>query len=119
MVIPMSEYAERLPGEVPSKVCRKQSHEETKVKVPEKHAQIFNLLEKAKKPLTAYEVSLELNKLNPDTEVHRQTVAPRLTEMVDIGLAEEFCYKIKCQKTGKMVTAYTRLDFQPEQGVLL
>lgn len=83
---------------------RQLSFNDIQDKTKTRYIQILNRLDR---PKTAKELAVELYDLGITNTTERNTCAPRLTELEQMGYVEVIGKK-KCEWTGKMVAVYRR-----------
>lgn len=85
---------------------RQLSFNDIQDKTKTRYIQILNRLDR---PKTAKELAVELYDLGITNTTERNTCAPRLTELEQMGYVEVIGKK-KCEWTGKMVAVYRRKE---------
>ena len=98
----MIEY--RRPGTNPSLETRAEAHESVDKK--KRYAEIIEIMEDNKEPMTAKEISVEMFKRGYTPTAERNFSSPRITELLKNGTLDVIGKK-KCKFTGKTVSVYS------------
>ena len=86
-------------------ITRQLAFEDIQEKIPSRQELILEILIK---PMTAQEIADELYKLHLIIDNNRTRVAPRITEMEQLGLVKQVGAK-KDYKSKKLVTIYAKV----------
>ena len=89
-----------------TQTTRQMSFDDIQDKTKIRYIQILNRLDK---PKTAKELAVELFDLGFTNTTERNTCAPRLSELADMGMVKAVDKK-KCEYTGKKVAVYERTE---------
>lgn len=100
----MNDFGKRLPGEAITLQCRKEAYEQVDKETIRN--QIINVMEDKKEPMSVKEVSVEMFKRHLIPNDERQSCAPRMTELLKMGIIEPLGSKRRCPYSKIMVTVF-------------
>lgn len=93
----------RRPGEMTTLETRHEAHEQVDKK--KRYAEIVEILDDYKCPMSAKEISVEMYKRGYTPTGERNFSSPRITELLKVGVLDVVGKK-KCKFTGKTVSVY-------------
>lgn len=99
----------RRPGEMTTLETRHEAHEQVDKK--RRYAEIVEILQENKRPMTAKEISVEMYHKGYTPTSERNFSSPRITELLKNGVLDVVGKK-RCKFTGKTVSVYELREAQ-------